>query len=122
MGDELRADLHEFVADTGQRPVLHLLRKRESAKKIGDVVGKRMKLNPRRRVRARTNTITRFQPLLVVAVVPGDLRAGACAVVDARGLNDPRSGRLQDRRLGKALTNRFEPCDRALYEKVITAA
>jgi hypothetical protein len=31
MGDELRADLHEFVADTGQRPVLHLLRKREGA-------------------------------------------------------------------------------------------
>ena len=46
MADQLRADLHEFVADTGQRPVLHLLRKRESAQKVGEVVGKRMKLEP----------------------------------------------------------------------------
>jgi len=46
MGDELRADLHELVADTGQRPVLHLLRKREGAQEVGKVVGKRMKLEP----------------------------------------------------------------------------
>ena len=46
MGDQLRADLHEPIADTGQRPVLHLLRKRESAQKVGEVVGKRVKLEP----------------------------------------------------------------------------
>lgn len=48
MVDQLRADLHEFVADTGQRPVLHLLRKREGAQEVGKVVGKRMKLEPHR--------------------------------------------------------------------------
>ena len=43
MGDELRADLHEFAADTGQRPVLHLLRKREGAQEVDKVGGKRMR-------------------------------------------------------------------------------
>ena len=48
MGDQLRADLHEPVADAGQRPVLYLLRKREGAQEVGKVVGKRMKLEPHR--------------------------------------------------------------------------
>ena len=39
MANQLRADLHEFVADAGQRPVLYLLRKRQGAQEVGKAVG-----------------------------------------------------------------------------------
>src|SRR5499427_1131251 len=45
---DLRADLDELPLQARQRPVLDRLRRRQRAKEIAEVVGKRVKLEPHR--------------------------------------------------------------------------
>ena len=44
MADDLRADLDQLLAQTGQRPRLRGLRHRQRAHKVADVVGQYMEL------------------------------------------------------------------------------
>ena len=44
----LGADLHQPLAKRRQRPLLDLIRQRQGAQEVGEVVGERMKLQPHR--------------------------------------------------------------------------
>src|SRR3546814_11892362 len=44
--DDLGADLDQLLPDGGQRPMLHLLRPRQAPRKVGEIVGQGMKLEP----------------------------------------------------------------------------
>ncbi len=46
MPDNHGADLHQPVAQRGERPVLDLLGQRQGAQEVGEVVGQRVQLQP----------------------------------------------------------------------------
>ena len=48
MAHDLRADLDQLFLQARQRPILDRLRCRQSAQKITEIVGQRMKLKPDR--------------------------------------------------------------------------
>ena len=48
MPDYLGADLDQLLAQRGQRPVLDLLRQRQCAQEVAEIIGQRMELEPNR--------------------------------------------------------------------------
>jgi hypothetical protein len=48
MSNDLGADLDQLLPDGGQRPMLHLVRQPQGPHEVGEIVSKRMKLEPDR--------------------------------------------------------------------------